>query len=148
MDFRYDVASMQDIAAHLRETDCNFIPPLSRRVDIDAYAGKLFRSGLRCEAWSEGKLVGLVAGYLNDQEIGFISSVSVLPGWGRRQIGAKLVAAFVESARTARTKKLHLEVHRDNIAALQLYRAAGFSEVHRCCEVVTMSVEFVSRDEG
>lgn len=141
VDLRRNTASVQEIASHLREADRSFIPPLSDRIDIDCYAAKLFDVGTRHEAWVGPRLVGLVAGYLNDCELGFISNVSVAPGLERRGVGARLVAAFIADAGAAGIKRLRLEVHSGNIAASQLYRAAGFSREDHGGDLVTMSLE-------
>lgn len=87
--------------------------------------------------------MGLVAGYLNDRETGsgFISSVSVTPGWQGKGIGSKLIVLFIASAYAAGTKKLALEVHRNNNAAIQVYKAAGFSEESHNGEMITMCLK-------
>ncbi len=141
IDYRRDKASVLEIADHLRQADGSFVPPLSDRVEIDAYAEKLVRVGRRYEAWAEGQLVGLVAGYLDDPAAGFISSVSVIPSWKRKGIGNALLAAFITHACVAGIRTVRLEVYRENDAALRLYRTLGFSEVNRSGDTLTMFME-------
>jgi len=78
--FTSSQASEVEIAEHLAHCDADFLPPLSSRVEIVDYARKIVAQAARFEAWSGGRLVGLVAMYCNDQErqIAYITSVSVL----------------------------------------------------------------------
>ena len=54
--------------AHLAHCDAHFVPPLSGRVDIDAYAAKIADQAERFEAWAGGRSSGLVAAYCNDPD--------------------------------------------------------------------------------
>jgi len=90
-----------DIAEHLSRCDANFVPPLSGRVDISAYARKIESQAIRFEAWSGSLLVGLVAAYCNDEEnaIAYITSVSVLREWMSMGIAARLMGQCIRHAK-------------------------------------------------
>lgn len=121
-------ADAPQIARLLRACDSGFVPPLSRRVDIDAYAAKLAMHARHAAAWHDGVLVGLVALYCNDPErrIAFITSVSVHPGHTRRGIAGRLLDEALAIARAAGMQAVELEVDAGNDAALALYRKHGF----------------------
>ena len=67
--FKVNSATAREIAGHLGRCDDLFIPPLSSHTEIDGYAQKIRRHAVRFEAWAEGNLVGLVAAYLNDEDL-------------------------------------------------------------------------------
>jgi len=56
--------------------------------------------------------------------------LAVAPEHRRRGVGRKLLDTFMERARTAGARRVHLEV-RDGNPALALYRASGFAQVGR-----------------
>lgn len=122
-------ASAADIAEHLARCDASFVPALSGRVDIADYACKLAGKATRFEAWSGGALVGLVAAYCNDQQsgTGYITSVSVLPAWTGKGIGAHLMQLCVDHARAAGMRQIRLEVASTNAKAIRLYENSGFT---------------------
>ena len=129
VDYRLNTSSQADIAQHLAQCDAQFIPPLSQRVELDAYATKLWERAERHEAWEDGRLIGLLAVYCNDaqHQRAFITSVSVLAEHVGRGIARDLLARCIEQARNAQFTEVVLEVANDNLPALRLYQSAGFS---------------------
>ena len=127
--YRRDTASASQLAHLLRRCDAGFVPALSTRVDIDAYANKITANAARFEAWHGGELVALLAAYCNDKANGvaYITSVSVAPEWARRGIADALLSDCKRHARAAGMRELALEVDGANTAALQLYRKHGFT---------------------
>ena len=123
-----DRASQAEILAHLVRCDARFVPPLSERVDLPAYAARLHAKSRRFEAWSGGRLVGLVAAYLDGQDGGaFISNVSVEVDFLGRGIASALLGRCILRARAAGLRRVRLEVGADNEAARRLYEKQGFS---------------------
>jgi len=123
------IADAMQVARLLRACDGGFVPPLSQRVDIDAYAAKLALHARHACAWHDGVLVGLVALYCNDLErhTAFITNVSVDPGHARRGIASRLLGEALALGRAAGMRAVELEVDADNTAALALYRGHGFA---------------------
>ena len=121
-------ANALQVARLLRACDSCFVPPLSQRVDIDAYAAKLALHARQATAWQDDVLVGLVALYCNDLEhrSAFITSVSVDPGHMRRGIAGRLLDDSLAIARAAGMRSVELDVDAANAAALALYRKHGF----------------------
>lgn len=122
-------AGAAQVAAHLRACDGAFVPPLSERVDLDAYATKIVQHAERFEAWSGQDLTGLVAAYCNDPErqAAFVTSVSVLPPWHGRGVASRLLDACVEFVREIGVERIELVVDTHNEAATRLYRKHGFA---------------------
>lgn len=128
MNFALDSADAGQLLAHLRDVDSSFQPPLSSRVDLADYADKLAARARRVEAWSDGVLVAVIAMYANDEtQVGFITNVSVLPGYQGQGLAGELLTRTLALATDLRLPRLRLEVYADNTAALALYRRHGFS---------------------
>jgi len=145
IELRTNEAPAALIAQHLRECDRQFVPPLSERVDLGAYADKLAARAERVEAWSGGSLVGLVAAYLDGDagQRAFVTSVSVLPRWQGRGIAARLLAQCAARAAQRGCRRVELEVHPANERALALYARAGFTLQHSgaACAVLRLDLE-------
>lgn len=128
VEYLTNKASEAEIAEHLSRCDGDFVPPLSGRVEIIDYAKKIASKATRFEAWSGGRLVGLVAAYCNDQEShsAYITSVSVLREWTGKGIAERLMNQCVEHARASGMQRISLEVAGGNAAAIKLYKKSGF----------------------
>lgn len=131
--------------------DVRIVPGSSERMDevmavMDGAFGEAFG-----EAWTRSQLSGIlpmagvflmlaidraenaVAGFSLFRTVADESElllIAVMPGAQRRGIGRLLLDDFVERARAARLRRIHLEV-RDGNPAIAMYRAAGFSPVGR-----------------
>jgi len=127
-DFARNRATEEEIAGHLLLCDATFVPPLSSRVEISAYAHQLSAHAIRFEAWAEGALVALVAIYCNDasHHLAYITSVSVLPGSQGAGISSQLMEQCIEHVREAGFESIELEVDSENDKALHMYARHGF----------------------
>jgi ribosomal protein S18 acetylase RimI-like enzyme len=126
--YRHNSAKGPEIRSHLLSCDADFIPRLSERVVITEYSEKLVRHAERFEAWSSGKLIGLLAAYANDpnNELGYISNVSVASAWHGRGIAGNLVERCISFLANKGYDKIKLEVGTTNTPALKLYKKWGF----------------------
>ena len=122
-------AGAASVESHLRECDERFSPRLSDRVDLADYAQKLALFADRFEAWCGGRLVGLVAAYLNNPQNtnGFVSSVSVCPAYERRGVASELMQKCVQFARKKNFKALGLEVAESDLRTQDFYLRHGFT---------------------
>lgn len=126
--YTVDRARPEQIAAHLEACDASFVPRLSARVSIAAYAAKIHQRALRIEAWSGQTLVGLVAAYVNrESRGGFVTNVSVLEDYRRAGVATALLGRLIEHARGAGLAALSLEVSAGQPGAARLYESLGFS---------------------
>jgi ribosomal protein S18 acetylase RimI-like enzyme len=126
-------ASTSQVISHLKECDSSFIPPLSERLSIDEYGKKLYNLSTTFEAWAEGKLVGLIAAYLNEIKlgIGFITSVSVSSAYAGKGIGKKLLLNCMKNARDRKFQAVRLEVNEKSAPAIAMYEKLGFSVIDK-----------------
>jgi [ribosomal protein S18]-alanine N-acetyltransferase len=71
------------------------------------------------------KVLGYVVSWHVADEL-HVLSVATHPAYRRRGLGRTLVERALEFARSKIVKRVFLEVRRSNVAAIRLYRAAGF----------------------
>ena len=135
-------SALEEILDHLERCDSQFLPALSERVDILSYAAKIRANALTFEAWDGSELVGLVAAYVDRINAScFITSVSVLRGWGRRGIATALLEALVSQTRSLNIETVTLEVSKRS-AALALYRKLRFEQVAERDDLAVMQLRY------
>jgi len=132
-----------EIAGHLKECNCQFVPKLSSRINIDQYANKIFEKAVRFEAINQGKIIGLVAIYCNDEKksSAYITSVSVKKDYQGMGIGSELLDAGIKYVKTLEFKSIELEVSSMNIKAINLYEKKNFILHNNNSELVLMRLE-------
>ena len=126
--FSRNRSSYKQVLAHLKACDSDFIPPLSQRLSVSAYALKLMDKAVRFEAWCDTDLVGLIALYCNDssKNSAFITNVSVVPQWQGHGIAGLLIGHCADAMSQLLFKTIELEVDERNSAAIGLYKKYGF----------------------
>lgn len=149
VEYRSNKASAAQIAAHLRRCDTDFVPPLSGRVEINAYASKLLAKATRFEAWAGGTLIGLVAVYCNDRErrIAYITSVSVLQKWRGKGIATRLLHQCLAHAQGTGMEQIRLETTGNNTNTNRLYKRIGFVAGQTNASLLGMELSWQNREE-
>jgi len=133
-------ASEKDILKHLQACNDAFVPPLSSRVDLETYSRKLSEKAVTFEAWAEGRLMGLIAAYFNnDEKQAFITSVSVVSSYKQHGVASTLLAHCKEHAQQGHFSEIRLEVNKDNVPAVRFYTKYQFAQTHIANDVWTMS---------
>jgi ribosomal protein S18 acetylase RimI-like enzyme len=124
--YRTATATQGEIFRHL--CSACFTPRLGERVDLVQYSKKLTDNAVTFEAWNDDTLVGLVAAYFNDptNQRGFITSVSTVEAHQGRGVAKALMQRCLIYGRSRGFREVYLEVHRENTAAICLYRSCGF----------------------
>jgi ribosomal protein S18 acetylase RimI-like enzyme len=142
-------ASATEIAEHLSRCDASFVPPLSARVEINDYAGKIVSKAMRFEAWSGSTLAGLIAVYCNDREqrIAYITSVSVSRELSGKGIASCLMMQCIEYVKASGMAQISLEVASDNMPAIKLYEKNGFVAGKANAPFVTMNLYLKSGEK-
>lgn len=150
IEYLINKASLTEITEHLLSCDADFVPRLSARVNIKAYAKRIAGNAIRIEAWTSGTLIGLVAVYCNDLERGtaYITSVSVLRAWVGKGIATRLVSRCIEQAKASQMKRIGLEVSKENAPAIKLYEKSGFIIGYEKLSIVTMNQCLENREEN
>lgn len=117
-----------EIAYLLREIDGEFNPPLSKTVDIDAYANKLFKFATNFSVHDSGRLVGLMSVYCNDEvnRIAFGSMLAVASTHRVYGIGPNLIKATLDFLKKKSFKSFQLEIYKTNPRVVTLYKRMKF----------------------
>lgn len=91
-------------------------------------ASKFEKYGTVSYVRENGKIIAICAGYTNDREqrLGYISVVASLPEYTNKGYGKIAVKGFIEKAKDAGMKAIHLYADRGNKAALNMYGKLGF----------------------
>lgn len=135
-------SGVAEIVAHLLHADTSFVPALSSRVDIQAYAHKLHGRAVRFEAWLGQELVGLVAIYYNQSDGGktFVSNVSVWPECQGQGIAGRLMQQCIAHVQGLGFGQMELEVDQRSLSAVALYEKLGFNTLHSSDSTLTMGM--------
>lgn len=146
IEYKKDTAGERDIYLHLQACAANFTPPLTERVDVQAYAKKLSQKAVNFEAWQNGLLTGLIAAYLNKAEgLAFITNVSVdknLMGGG---IAHTLLANCIDHAKEAGLTRIRLEVNANNAQAIRFYQKFSFQTESSNNDSLFMKLELTNQ---
>lgn len=139
-----NLSNLNEVLQHLKACDDAFMPPLSSRVELQAYALKISDKAHRFEAWQDVEMVGLIAAYCNDPEkqTAFITSVSVAPSCHGMGIASQLMEQCIRKLKTHSFKRLQLEVASNNLPAIRLYQKFGFSHDRAQDAALTMTLTF------
>lgn len=118
----------QELYNFLKKVDRLFPVPLSEREQLTVLASKFEEYGTVSYIRENGKMIALCAGYTNDQEhrLGYISVVASLPEYANKGYGKIAVQGFIEKAKNAGMRAIHLYADKDNEAALNMYGKLGF----------------------
>jgi len=131
MNFQYttNAATEDEILLHLKECDDNFIPTLSKRLNILEYSKKISKFSVKFESWCDEVLIGLISVYFTDinNKSGFITNVSVLKEYMGRGIASTLLNMCIEYATKNGIREISLEVNKYNNSAIHLYKKFDFT---------------------
>jgi ribosomal protein S18 acetylase RimI-like enzyme len=135
-------ANEQELHLHLKECDNDFIPPLSKRVNLDEYSLKLYERSVTFEAWSDQRIIGLIAAYFNNfqEAAGFITSVSVVSEFKGLGVASHLMSDCIKYAQNAQFTSILLEVNKASIPAINLYKKFGFADSESNEKVMMMKL--------
>ena len=147
--YQHNKAPVASLLWHLESCDALFMPPLSERLDIAAYASKIKQFAACFECMNDDQLVGLVAMYCNDnqRQQAHITSVSVLPGFQGKGIAQHLMTMAIAFAQKEQFEKITLHVHSKNVQAIQLYHKFGFTYSHALNEQNVEMTKTLTSDE-
>ena len=138
--YKIESASYEDIYLHLVKCDANFKPPLNTRVDLEIFSKKIYESSITFEAWDNDLLIGLVSSYFNDlkNRSGYINNVSIYYDYCGAGIASILINMCIDYANKNGFIYIYLEVNRNNIKAIKLYKKFDFVVVKENREFLLM----------
>lgn len=128
IEYKTNFADLDEMQNHFMRCNPDFLRWLQIRVDVDVYLRKIIEKSTRYEAWHNGRLVGLLAAYHNDEECGFdyITTLSIESSFEKKGVATCLLShiqAFTKN------REVRLEVHNENKTAYQFYLNRGFRKI-------------------
>ena len=122
--YSHNESTKDEIRGHLEIMSPYFQPPLAGRCSITDYSLKLFTYAQREEAYCNDSLIGLVAYYI-DGKTAYVSNVSVLPEYSRKNIGSTLLTKMESFLTKSGISIVSMEIA-DNELMIAFYRKNGF----------------------
>lgn len=118
------------------EVDAEFPIPLSQKVDLNDLATKFYEKANLCCRCEQGRIIAMVAGYLEHttDSLGYISLVATTKDARRKGYSSKLLEEFLGHARNKGLHAVHVYTHASNIRAVGMYRKVGFADYHPASE--------------
>ncbi len=107
----------------------SFEPSLTERgIDLELYSKKLSMNSICIGAYCNGKCVAFSSFYANDFEnlTSYLTLIVVDEGYRNKRIGQLLLDKFSEVSIERKMKKAKLEVRKNNLIAINLYKKKGF----------------------
>jgi N-acetylglutamate synthase-like GNAT family acetyltransferase len=105
------------------------VEPVDERILSDPQGQVLKRGGVILFARLEGEIVGTAALIPREEGLAELTKLAVAEKARGRQAGKKLVLAVIERARALGARTLRLHTNPKLVAANQLFRQMGFSQV-------------------
>ena len=126
--YSIDKATVEELSTYFKASDELFDPPLRSFVDIEAYALKIRNLARTIEAWDNGKLIGYVAAYLNDEnkKEGFVLNMSVFHEYRKHKVFQTLCKILIDTAKEEGYERLLFEVLKKERLLIELYRRSGY----------------------
>lgn len=121
--FQFGDIAIAEIEKYLIKADKFFIPALSEKVNIKAFATKFHNNGIVITAVHNNNIIGLLAFYCNDMKgkLAFITNMSVLPEFYGKGIAAKMMNHCVKYVIEKNFIYIGLEVNKLNERAISFY---------------------------
>ncbi|MBQ7352539.1 MAG: GNAT family N-acetyltransferase [Clostridia bacterium] len=137
--------SKDSLLQFLKKVDSDFPVPLSEKQDLNAFADKLIKNATICYEMNDEEIVGLVAGYTNNEEkeSAYISIVAVLDKARGKGIGKKLVSDFIQTAQNKGFKSVNLYTSTNNEVAIKMYDSLGFVKYEKEDEPRPMDLHLI-----
>ena len=112
-------------------------------------AWKFFEHGVFRIAILEGKVVGFIAYYRNNEvtKVAFVSMFAVKPGERCCGVGSALISAMEEDCQRLGFKIIRLEVAETNNNAIEFYQRKGYVKASNKDEMILMEKRFLREKE-
>lgn len=113
------------------KVDSDFNPPLSLSLDLDEYSKKIASKAILFTRFNDKTLIALCAIYATDNEYlqAYLTLLAVDPAFRGRGVAKKLISEMEAYVLDAGFKYVKLEVYKNNVSALSMYRRFGYEIV-------------------
>ena len=131
---KFDVNLLNDeIFNFISLVDDYFNPKLSSRIDLYAYASKLYTNAkIVCAKDKNEILIGLCAFYINHKNnTSYLSFIAIDKNYHGRNIGSELINKMEQILRELQIQEVRLEVYSNNTQAKNFYYYKGYHEINK-----------------
>ena len=139
------IKTYEELMKYLIYYNNYFEPTLVDMVDsLQEYCRKIHNKANVVEIKNkENKQLGMIAFYANDKinKIGYITLVVVDKEYYGRGIGTRLMQYCEEYCAKCGMKKILLEVNKNNMKAINLYKKMGFEEIDQYKKINSIYME-------
>jgi ribosomal protein S18 acetylase RimI-like enzyme len=140
------IISSNEIYLFFIETDNDFYPQLSYRLNIKEYAKKLYMNAnlIVSRDSSNNKIVGLTAFYANNYQNmnAFLSNINVKKSYSGKGIAKQMMDIMHKDLIKKGFKSITLEVYKNNSRAINIYKKQGFVIYNQKNQYYTMIKTF------
>ena len=131
-DSLIDEHAMVIYQSFVYEPDAHVYPNLANRTGCQMLMRSIcdtdgFCAGATWLLAADGGYVGTVQGVVEDDGIGLIQNVGIVPGYRRSGFGIALIVKALHGLHAAGAKTGQLDVTAGNVAAIRLYLKLGFT---------------------
>jgi len=128
VEIKIQKVSQTRIKKYLEENSNIFIPPLITSIDILEFSCKIYNNAIHFCAFDNHKLIGFLASYFNHplKKFGYITTLSVTLEYQNKGIASKLLNEAFCYAVLNNFNRIRLEVHKNNLNAIDFYKKKGF----------------------
>lgn len=112
----------------LNEINYYFVPSISTKTDLDIYAAKLASNANTLLMMEGNTRLGILVYYANSEskDFAFITLFLVWPQYVKNKIGKDLMISFIKQMKDKGISTISLEVHSNNIKAIEFYTKNNF----------------------
>ena len=117
-----------ELYCFLKSVKDEFPIPLDYKTDLKLTAHKLYHQGDLIYAIDkeDNSIMGLIGGYNNNNNKGYISIVVLKKEYRGKGIAKKLISKFLDKSKSNGMDKVWLFTHSTNTVAIKMYESLGF----------------------
>ena len=131
--FSYDPECEKKLLCFLKNIDKDFPVPLSAKVILKEYTVKLCENACIITLEEEGKVFGMIAGYIENLQnnMAYISILGVSREMRGKGFAGLLLTQFLNVCEQKKIDYIHVYAKLENIPAIKTYKRNGF-EKYNC----------------
>ena len=129
----------------LTDVDDEFIPKLSVRLNLDEYVDKIIAKSTIVPVYENGVLNAFISFYCNDlkDHVGYLSMIVVKRDYRNKGVAQLLIEYAISFLQHSGFKYFRLEVNKQNVKALNLYKKSGFTIFQETVDVFLMEKKLI-----
>jgi|SRR5665213_891595 len=138
-------AIIDNLNSFLEEVDDDFSPRLSSRIQLDAFASKIWQRATILTIYEKSRLSAFAAIYCDDKKrkLAYLTMIAVSKHCRGRGIARTLMRSSILYLRELRFSTLRLEVYKNNVKAIRIYQNLDFVVVRETSNSLIMDLALI-----